>query len=346
VTAPPPRRLILDLSSQRPLWRPPESFVQALAAAGGTGWRVESVAAASDSDGDGAAGSPEAVAVARGAEIYIGWGVGEPVLQAGRGTLRWVHSAAAGVSGSLTAALRESGVVLTNSAGVHAEPIAEWVLAAVLHFFRGMDLAAAAQRERRWVKGELTGLPSPFRELAGSRVAVYGLGGIGRAVAAKLAALGAEVRGVRRRPALGGPAGVPVVGPGQAAWALEGAAALVVAAPLTGHTRAAIGAAELARLADGAVLVNVSRGAVVDEAALLAALATGKLRGAALDVFDREPLPPEHPFWRHPQVLVHPHVAAATTGFWAREQALVLDNWARYRDGRELLNVVDTGAGY
>ena len=341
-----PRRLVLDLASQRPLWRPPETFLRALAAAAGDAWRVESVAAANDSDGDGAGGSPEAVAVAAGAEIYIGWGIPEAVLEAGRGTLRWVHSAAAGVSGSLGAALRQSGVVFTNSAGVHAEPIAEWVLAAVLHFFRAMDLAAAAQRERRWAKAELTGLPSPFRELAGSRVAVYGLGGIGRAVAARLAALGAAVRGVRRRPALGGPAGIPVVGPGQATWALEGAAALVVAAPLTGHTRAAIGAAELALLAHGAVVVNVSRGAVVDEAALLAALGSGKLRGAALDVFEREPLPPEHPFWGHPRVLVHPHVAAATAGFWAREQALVLENWTRYREGRELLNVVDTGAGY
>ena len=340
------RRLVLDLASQRPLWQAPGAFVRALEAAGGNDWRVELVAAANDSDGDGAGGSAEAVAVAAGAEIYIGWGIPESVVAAGRGSLRWVHSAAAGVSASLTAALRESGVVFTNSAGVHAEPIAEWVVGAVLHFFRGMDLAAAAQREHRWAKDELTGLPSPFRELAGSRVAVYGLGGIGRAVAARLVALGAQVRGVRRRPALGGPSGVSVVGPGQAAWALEGAAAVVVAAPLTGHTRSAIGAAELALLTDGAVLVNVSRGAVVEEPALLAALESGKLRGAALDVFEREPLPPEHAFWGHPRVLVHPHVAAATAGFWAREQALVLENWARYRDGRELLNVVDTGAGY
>ena len=142
------------------------------------------------------------------------------------------------------------------------------------------------------------------------QVAVYGLGGIGRAVAVRLAALGAEVRAVRRRPELGGPGGVPVVGPAEAAGrALEGAAALVVAAPLTEGTRAAIGARQLARLAHGAVLVQRSRGAIVDEASLLAALDSGKLRGAALDVFEREPLPPEHPFWAHPRVLVQPHVA-------------------------------------
>ncbi len=340
------RRLVVDLGSRRPVWRPPERFFGALAGAAGTAWRVEVVRAPSDSDGDGTAGSPEAVAVAAGAEAYIGWGISEAVLEAGRGTLKWVHTAAAGVGASLTPALRASGAVLTNSAGVHAEPIAEWVVGAVLHFFRGMDVAARAQRERRWAKDDLTGLPCPLREVAGSRAAVFGLGGIGRAVATRLAALGAEVRAVRRRPALGGAPGIPAVGPGQADWALEGAAILVVAAPLTPGTRGAIGAPHLARLGDGAVVVNVSRGAVVDEAALLAALESGKVRGAALDVFSPEPPPPEHPFWSHPRVLVHPHAAAVTPRYWDRQQALVLENWARYRDGRELVNVVDLAAGY
>jgi phosphoglycerate dehydrogenase-like enzyme len=342
----PGRRLVVDLSSTRPVWRPPEEFLRALTAAAGVGWQVDVVRAASNSDGDGAGGSPEALAVAAGAEVYIGWGIPEAVLAAGRGTLRWVHTAAAGVGASVTPALRESGAVLTNSAGVHAEPIAEWVVAAVLHFFRGMDVAVRAQADRRWAKDDLTALPCALTELAGSRVAVYGLGGIGRAVAQRLVALGCDVRAVRRRPALGGPAGVPAVGPGQADWVLEGAALLVVAAPLTDRTRAVIGRRELALLADGAVLVNASRGAIVDQVALLAALDAGKLRGAALDAFDREPLPPEHPFWAHPRVLVHPHVAAVTPGYWARQQALVLENWARYAEGRELVNVVDLSAGY
>ncbi len=340
------RRLVVDLFSQRPVWRPPEAFHAALEAAAGPEWRVDVVRAASDSDGDGAGGSAEAVAVASGAEVYIGWGVPAAVIEAGRGTLRWVHTAAAGVSASLTPALRDAGVCFTNSAGVHAEPIAEWVVGAVLHFFRGMDLAARAQAERRWAKDDFTGVPCRLREVAGSRIAVYGAGGIGSAVARRFKALGAEVRGVRRRPALGGPDGVPVVGPGQAAWALEGAAALVVTAPLTGRTRGAIGAGELALLADGAVVVNVSRGAVVDRAALFAALDAGRVGGAALDVFENEPLPPADPAWAHARVLVHPHVAAVSPAYWAREQALVLENWSRYRAGRELRNVVDLSAGY
>jgi phosphoglycerate dehydrogenase-like enzyme len=340
------RRLVLDLASQRPAWQPPAEFTRALTVAAGDQWQVDVVRARTDSDGDGAGGSPEAVAVAAGAEVYIGWGIAEPVLAAGRATLRWLHTAAAGVSGSLTATLRASGALLTNSAGVHAEPIAEWVVAALLHFYRGVDLAQRAQAARRWAKDEFTGLPCPLRELAGSRAAIYGLGGIGAAVARRLLALGAEVRAVRRRPSLAGPAGVAAVGPDQAAWALDGAAALVIAAPLTAHTRGAIGARELSLLADDAVLVNVSRGAIVEEPALLAALESGKLRGVALDVFAREPLPGDHPFWTHPRVLVSPHVAGVTPGYWAREQALVLDNWRRYREGRELVNVVDLGAGY
>ena len=341
-----PRRLVVDLASQRPLWQPPQSFLDALVAAGGTQWKVEVVRSASNSDGDGSGGSPEAVAVAAGAEVYIGWGIPEAVLEAGRGTLGWVHTAAAGVAGSLTPALKASGAIFTNSAGMHADPIAEWVVAAVLHFFRGMDLARRAQEARRWAKDDFTGLPCVTRELAGSRVAVYGLGGIGRAVARRFTALGAEVRAVRRRPALGGLPGVATVGPGQSDWVLEGAAALVVTAPLTPGTRAAIGARQLGLLADGAVVVNVSRGQVVEEAALLAALDSGKVRGAALDVFDQEPLPPEHRFWAHPRVLVHPHSAAVSSGFWAREQALVLENWKRYREKKELENVVDLSAGY
>ncbi len=341
-----PRRLVLDLSSQRPVWRPPAPFVRALVAAGGKGWRVDAVEAPTDSDGDGAGGSSEAIAVAAGAEVYIGWGIPEAVLEAGKDTLRWVHTAAAGVSASVGPLLKAGGVVLTNSAGVHADPIAEWVVGAVVHFFRGMDVAATAQRERRWAKNDLTGVPCPLQEVAGSRAAVYGLGGIGRAVAARLAALGAEVRAVRRRPALGGRPGGSAGGPGQADGALEGAAILVVAAPLTAGTRRAIGAAQLARLAEGAVIVNVSRGAILDEGALLAAVDSGRLRGVALDVFEREPLPPDHPFWVHPRVLVHPHSAAVTPRYWEREQALVVENWARYREGRELLNVVDPAAGY
>jgi len=339
-------RLVVDLAATRPLWRAPVAFTDALRAEGAADWEIVAVSAPVSSDGDGSSGSPEAVAVARGAEVYIGYGLPPGVLEASRGTLRWAHSAAAGVSASLGALAGEAGLVFTNSAGIHAEPMAEWAVGATLHFLRGFDRMVRAQAAGRWAKDELTQVPAVLRELAGATAVVFGLGGIGSAVARRLVALGAVVRGVRRRPALGGPEGVAVSGPEALGAALEGAEVLVVASPLTSETRGAIGAAELARLAPGAIVVHLSRGRVLDEAALLAALERGQVGGAALDVFAEEPLPAGHPFWTHPRVLVCPHVSAVSPRFWDRELALVLDNWARFRAGRELRNRVDLVAGY
>ena len=322
----------------------------ALRADAGPEWEVAVVAAPVLSDGDGRGGSPEAVPVARGAEVYIGYGLPPEVLAAARDTLRWVHSAAAGVSGSLDGLASgggaDAGPILTNSAGVHAEPMAEWAVGAVLHFFRGFDRVVRAQAERRWAKDDLTVVPAVLREVAGSRAAVFGLGGVGSAVARRLVALGVSVRAVRRRPERGGPEGVEVFGPERALEALDGADVLVVASPLTPATRGAVGAEALARLARGAVVVHLSRGKVVDEGALAEALASGRVGAAALDVFAVEPLPEGHPFWTHPRVLVCPHVSGVTPRFWERELELVLDNWARYRAGRELRNRVDLAAGY
>lgn len=340
------RRLVVDLAATRPVWRAPETFLAALRAAAGDDWEVAAVSAPVSSDGDGSGGSPEAIAVARGAEVYIGYGLPPGILDAARGTLRWAHSAAAGVSASLGGLLDASGVIFTNSAAVHAEPMAEWAVGAVLHFFRGFDRVVRAQAEGRWAKDELTAAPAQLREVAGSTAAVFGLGGIGAAVARRLVGLGVRVRAVRRHPERGGPAGVEVLPAERLADALKGADVLVVAAPLTASTRGALGAAELDQLARGAVVVHVSRGKVLDEAALLAALASGRVGAAALDVFAAEPLPAGHPFWTHPRVLVCPHVSGVSPRFWERELDLVLDNWARHRDGRALRNRVDLVAGY
>jgi phosphoglycerate dehydrogenase-like enzyme len=182
--------------------------------------------------------------------------------------------------------------------------------------------------------------------VAGAKAVVFGLGGVGTAVARRLVALGALVRGVRRRPERGGPPGVVLFGGTRLADALEGADILVVAAPLTDETRGVLGAAALVRLARGAVVVLLSRGKVLDEAALLTALAEGRVGGAALDVFAEEPLPAGHPFWTHPRVLISPHVSAVTPRVWERQLELVLDNWARLVAGRELRNRVDLVAGY
>ena len=145
------RRLVIDLASPRAVWRIPRDRVVEITRALGQGWEVSEVKAPAMSDGDGAAGSPEAIAAARGAEVYLGYGVPSGVAAVGRDTLRWAHTATAGVGSSL-AHLAGSGVVLTNSAGIHADPMADWVIAAIAFFARGLDRMVSAQRQGRWAR--------------------------------------------------------------------------------------------------------------------------------------------------------------------------------------------------
>jgi len=340
------RRLVVDLASPRAVWRIPPAAVQTIRGALGSGWEVIQVPAPAASDGDGGSGSPEAVAAARGAEIYLGFGVPAGVAAAGRGTLRWVHTGTAGVGASLPH-VAGSGIVLTNSAAVHAEPIADWTIAALAYFARGLDRMRAFQVAEHWASAELTALPVPFREFAELRLGVFGLGGIGGAIVRRGLALGMSVAGVRRRPERGGPPGVRwVLGLDALPRLAAESDCFVIAAPDTAATNGAVTRAVLEGLPADAIVVNVSRGTLVDERALLDLLDGSRLRGAALDVFATEPLPPGHRCWRHPRVLVSPHVAAVTARFWERETGLIVDNITRYLAGSPLTNTVDAEAGY
>ena len=342
------RRAVVDLASPRAVWRIPPARVDEIGAALGKQWELIEVRTPASSDGDGASGggSAEAIAAAKGAEIYIGYGIAPGVAAAAKGTLRWVHSGAAGV-GSSIAQLRGTGVQLTNSAGVHAEPIADWVIATIAYFARGLDRMAAAQREGRWAKEEFADHADSVRELRDVRVGILGLGGIGNAVARRALALGMAVSGVRRHPERGGPPGVRWVG-GLADLPRLAAESdcLVIAAPHTSETAGAVDRAVLERLPRGALVINVSRGSLLDETALVALLDSRHLAGAALDVFATEPLPAGHAFWKHPRVLMSPHVSAVTSRFWDRETALIVDNFQRYLAGTPLTNLVDLEAGY
>ena len=340
------RRLVVDLASPRAAWRIPSDSVRAIRAALGPGWEVVEVAGPASSDGDGGAGTPEAAEAVRGAEIYLGYGVPAGIVAAGWDTLRWAHSATAGVGASL-APLAGTSIVLTNSAVVHAAPIADWTIAAIAYFARGLDRMREFQAAAHWAKAEFSDLAVPVRELAELRLGVFGLGGIGGAIAERGAALGMRVAGVRRRPERGGPPGVRWMGELRDLPRLAAESdCLAIAAPHTDATRGAVSRAVLDRLPPDAIVVNVSRGTVLDEGALLELLDAGRLRGAALDVFSVEPLPPSHRFWRHPRVLVSPHVAAVTARFWQRETGLIVENVGRYLAGSPLANTVDREAGY
>jgi phosphoglycerate dehydrogenase-like enzyme len=281
------------------------------------------------------------------ADVYYGFTFPTHLLPAAT-RLRWIQCITAGVDPELAAAVRGGDIVVTNGAGIAAGPIAEHALAGMLALARNLPTALRLQADARWDRlAVMSGTGSGLRELGGSAVAILGLGPIGRAVARAVAAFGATVRGVRRRPELGAPPPLEaVVGPGELRPLLAWADFVVVAVPETPATDGLIGAAELAAMRPSAYLVNVARGAVIDEEALVAALRRGGIAGAALDVFTREPLPAESPLWTLQNVIVTPHVAGATPHYFERALDLFVDNLERWRAGRRLRNAVDLVLGY
>ncbi len=286
----------------------------------------------------------EAVSLVAEAEVAFASEVRRAHLAAAR-RLRWIHSPAVGVGGMLFPEMLESGVVITNSRGVAAETIAEHVLACVLAIFRKLPLAIRRQAAAEWAQEAIAAAP-PVRMLAGACVLLVGLGAIGSAVARKMLALGAVVSAVRRNVAAPAPRGVDVRPHDALRDALPSADVVVIAAPHTTATRGLIGRDELAAMRRDAVLVNVSRGALVDEVALADALARGIIGGAALDVFHDEPLPPASPLWTVPNLLITPHTSWIRTDHWDVMTNLFAENLQRFDAGQPLLNVVDKGAGY
>jgi phosphoglycerate dehydrogenase-like enzyme len=268
-----------------------------------------------------------------------GWPIG-PVVDAAK-RLRWIHTRAAGVDrGQLQplSLFRERDITVTNGSGISSTPIAEFVALAVLLAAKGMPQLLAQQQERTWKK------PVASRELSGTRAMLLGFGDVGRAVATRLRAFGVEVLAVRRHAAP--EAGVEVLGPGEWRDRLGTVDWLVVTTPLTDDTRHLVGAAELAAMRGDAWLVNVSRGEVVDQGAVVAALRGGAIGGVVLDVTDPEPLPPDHELWGLPNAVVTPHCSWVSPAFPVRATELFLDNLRRWRSGASLRNVVDLEAGY
>jgi phosphoglycerate dehydrogenase-like enzyme len=344
------RRAVINMRDARPVWEIPGWAREGIASSFPADWDVAFVESQADGRGDGGAVSPEALAAVNGAEVYIGLGVPRDLFLAATtppaNHLRWIHTGAAGVGSLLYPELADSGIVLTNSAGIHAPAIAETALAMMLHFARGLDFAVRAQADARWD-------PSPFEtrvgdvtEIEGATIGIIGFGGIGQVVARKSLALGLNVLALRRsvRP---GPDGVELfTGPGALERLLHQSDHVVVTVPATPSTKGMLGPSEIDAMRRGSVLINVARGEVVDEQALLAGLTTGKLRGAGLDVFATEPLPATSPLWTLPNVLITPHVSGTTPRFWLREVELIRDNIARYLAGRAMRNVVDKARGY
>jgi phosphoglycerate dehydrogenase-like enzyme len=283
---------------------------------------------------DGVAGAlPEA-------EVFLGWELpAERLEQAPR--LRWVHCPGAGVDRLPLARLAARGVTVTNSRGTHVTLLAEYVLGAMLMFARHLHVAHRQQiLHKTWDRG-----PALGGQLAGRTVAILGLGAIGADVARRCAQFGMRVVGLKREPST-----VPhvetVYGPDGLEACVGQADYLVVTLPLTPLTRGMIGAPQLAVMKPTAVVVSLGRGGVVDEAALAEALARGRLRGAALDVFEHEPLPETSPLWALENVLITPHTAGSAPYYADLAVPLFCENLGRYLRREPLRNVVDSARGY
>jgi phosphoglycerate dehydrogenase-like enzyme len=261
--------------------------------------------------------------------------------------LRWVHSTAAAVSGLLPLELLAArGIQVTNSRGVQASTIAEHVLGGILVISRRLNRILEAQRERRWIQNELTDAAWPW-SLAGRQMTIIGFGTIGQDVARRAHAFGMRVTGVRRRLDQPQPPFVErILGPDRLGEALRGCNVLVIAAPSIPATDRLIGAEQIALLEPGAIIVNVARGRIVDEAAMIGALQDGRLGGAVLDVFDREPLSAESPLWTLPNVVISPHVSGVRPDHWAEVIDLFSENLRRFSNGEALMNLVNSRAGY
>jgi phosphoglycerate dehydrogenase-like enzyme len=255
--------------------------------------------------------------------------------------VEWLHCLSAGLDAVLTPEMVQIPIPLTNSRGVYARSLSEFALAGMLYFAKNLNRMREAQRAQKWEQFDI-------QELHGAVLGIVGYGEIGRRTAERAKSFGMQVHILRRRPAL--TTGDPLVDRVYSADELDSLLAasdyLLVSTPLTAETRGMLGAAQLERMKSSGVLINLGRGPVLVEAALIDALREQKIRGAVLDVFDQEPLPAGHPFYSLDNVLLSPHCADHTATWMEEAMQLFLENLELFRAGKPLKNLTDKRSGY
>lgn len=260
--------------------------------------------------------------------------------------LKWIHSTAAGVAQLMYPELRQSNVLLTNASGIHAIPMSEHILGMIIALARRFPDAMHYQAQSRWAQQEIwDGTPRPM-ELSGRVLLIVGFGSTGRELARRIQPFGMKIWGVTRSGCGDAQLAERILPVTELADALPQADFVLLAAPETPETRQMIGTKELALMKPEAYLINVARGTLVDEAALAAALRARTIAGAAIDVAEEEPLPPQSPLWELDNILITPHVSAASERMWERQMHLLMENLERWFSGRELMNRVDLNRGY
>lgn len=277
-----------------------------------------------------------------GAHVLLGWSFSDASLEsvwAHADSLRWIQWTGAGVDAVLFPELVESDVVLTNARGIYDRAMAEYVLGLILCFAKRFPETVLHQSEHRWQHrlGEL---------VVGSRALIVGVGSIGREIARLLVRVGLHVEGVGRRARASDADFATVHARENLDQALAEADYVVIIVPLTDETRGSFGAAQFRAMKPTAHLINVARGAVLDEPALIEALREGEIAGAALDVTAVEPLPESSPLWSMPEVIISPHMSGDFIGYPEVLVSAFIDNFRRYRAGEPLLNVVDKASGF
>jgi D-2-hydroxyacid dehydrogenase (NADP+) len=278
-------------------------------------------------------------------DIFVGFSLRPE--QFGRAReLKWLHSTAAGVGQLMYPELRKSGIEVTNASGVHTIPMAEHILGMLVALARRFPDCFHLQQQARWGQQELWDSPVRPRELHGQTLLLIGFGAVGRAVAKTVRPLGMRVWAVTRSGEGDPELAEKIVPVARLHEVLPESDFVILAAPETPETRHMIGAPELARMKSSAYFMNVSRGALVDEPELIAALERRAIAGAALDVASQEPLPPDSSLWKLENAFITPHMSAVSDQLWTRQSDLLIANLERWFSSRELLNRVNLERGY
>jgi phosphoglycerate dehydrogenase-like enzyme len=278
-------------------------------------------------------------------DIFVGWSLRPEQFRLAR-RLKWIHATAAGVRQLMYPELVRSGIVVTNASGVHAVPMAEHILGLLVALARSFPTALRYQLQRQWAQQEIWDRALHPRELRGQVLLLVGFGRIGKELARRVRPLGMRVWAVTRSGKADQALAERTLPASRLGEVLKEADYVVLAAPETPETFHMIGPQQFAAMKPTAFLINVARGSLVDEAALIEALRRRAIAGAALDVAEREPLPPDNPLWTLDNVFITPHISAASESLWERQTDLLLENLARWFSGRELLNPVDLRRGY
>lgn len=278
-------------------------------------------------------------------DVFIGWSLRPEQFIAAK-KLKWIHSPAAAVHQLMFPELIRSSVLLTNSTGIHGPVVAEHAIALLLALAKRLPQAMQYQAKKIWSQDQLWQEQPRPREVADATVLVVGMGGIGSEFTVRAKALGMKVLAVRENPAKGNGGADAVFSPAQINEVLPQADYVFLCTPVTPATTGLINTERLRRMKPDSYLINVGRGPLIDEPALLDALQNRRIAGAALDVFNEEPLPADSPFWSLDNLLITPHTAAVTERLWERHYRLIVENLKRFIAGKPLLNEVDKTRGY